>query len=287
MFHNPPNGVMEWSTVEDSARLMAALCGDDVPDHFWRHFYNIGGGASARLINHEFMVKMMTAMGVKDFRQLLDPKWLATRNFHGQWYLDSDRLHELVPYRRTTIDQFFMELSRRIPCFVRTVMRFFPGLARKQVQKTAEGPGVPFTGCAPMIRSILTPISALALRGSAFQRTGTTSSLPSPRAIQRRSTMAMMTPNKPKADWTIADLKAAATYRGGQCHAEMLNDPHVPVDWECSLGRRFGMTPNLYLAGGHWCPTCQTDIDVYPRVAATNPFFAQVWPGPSASPADH
>ena len=89
--------------------------------------------------------------------------------------------------------------------------------------------------------------------------------------------------SKPKAKWTIDDLRSAAAYRGAKCHAEELHDPHAPVELECSLGHRFAMTPNLYLAGGHWCPTCQTDIESYNKVAASNPFFAQVWPSPSAS----
>ena len=282
MFHNPPNGVMEWSTVEDSARLMAALCGDDVPEHFWRHFYNIGGGASARLVNHELMVNMMAAMGVKDFRRLLNPKWLATRNFHGQWYLDSDRLHELVPYRHTTIQDFFAELPRRIPWIVRTIMRFFPGLARKQMEKTAEGPGGP----ARWIRTNdVEHIDAYFGSREEWERIPASwddfvLAQPSrePKPLDHG-----YDDSKPKAKWTIDDLRSAAAYRGAKCHAEELHDPHAPVELECSLGHRFAMTPNLYLAGGHWCPTCQTDIESYNKIAASNPFFAQVWPSPSAS----
>lgn len=283
MFHNPPNGVMEWSTVEDSARLMAALCGDKVPDHFWRHFYNIGGGASSRLVNHEFMVKTMAAMGVSDFRRMLDPKWLATRNFHGQWYLDSDRLHELVPYRSTTIDEYFARLSRRIPWIVRTFMRLFPGLARKQIQKTAEGPGGPVTWIR---ENDVEHINAYFGSREEWERIPESwddfvLAQPSrdPAPLDHGYDDA-----KPKAEWTVADLHAAAAHRGGRCHADRLEQPYAPVDWECALGHRFAMTPNLYLAGGHWCPTCQNDIDSYDRTAATNPFFAQVWPGPSASP---
>ena len=32
MFHVPMNGVLEWATVEDSGRLLANVCGEDIPD---------------------------------------------------------------------------------------------------------------------------------------------------------------------------------------------------------------------------------------------------------------
>ena len=281
MFHNPPNGVMEWSTVEDSARLMAALCGDSIPEDFWRHFYNIGGGEAARLVNHQLMVRMMTAMGVSDFRHILDPKWLATRNFHGQWYLDSDRLHELVPYRHFSIDDFFAELSRRIPWPIRTIMRLFPGLARKQIRKVAEGPGGPITWLRTNDVDHLD-----AYFGSREEWEHIPSSWDNfPLAQPSRDPVALAhgyDDAKPKREWTAGDLTSAAQFRGGKCHANAPEDPFTPVEWECSLGHQFSMSPNLYLAGGHWCPTCQTDICSYAEAAASNPFFAQVWPGPSA-----
>ena len=283
MFHNPPNGVMEWSTVEDSARLMAALCGDDVPEYFWRHFYNIGGGASARLVNHELMVKMMAAMGVRDFRRLLDPKWLATRNFHGQWYLDSDRLHDLVPYRHTTIEDFFAELPRRIPWIVRTIMRFFPGLARKQIQKTAEGAGGPVqwlrTNDVEHIDAYFGSRKEWEQIPASWDDFLFAQPSPDPAPLNHG-----YDDRKPKNEWSIEDLRSAAAYRGGKCHADELCDPYSPAHFECSVGHSFDMSPNLYLAGGHWCPICQRDIESYNDIAVANAFFAQVWPGPSAIP---
>jgi hypothetical protein len=77
-------------------------------------------------------------------------------------------------------------------------------------------------------------------------------------------------------NWTRDDLREAASFRGGICHAEQVDDPFVRVDWTCSEGHRFAMTPNLMLKGGHWCPTCMVDPRSYPGVANRNPFFRQV-----------
>lgn len=48
MFHVPVQGVFEWATVEDSGRLMANACEDNIPEEFWRRVYNIGGGEKFR-----------------------------------------------------------------------------------------------------------------------------------------------------------------------------------------------------------------------------------------------
>ena len=60
MFHVPLRGVLEWATVEDSGRLLANLCEDNVPDEFWNRFYNIGSGKEYRLSNYEFECKLRT-----------------------------------------------------------------------------------------------------------------------------------------------------------------------------------------------------------------------------------
>ncbi len=39
MFHVPIKDVLEWATLEDSGRLLAHVCGDDVPEEFWNRFY--------------------------------------------------------------------------------------------------------------------------------------------------------------------------------------------------------------------------------------------------------
>ena len=51
MFHVCINGVLEWATVEDSATLLLRCCQDNVPEDFWRGFYNIGSGKQYRLTN--------------------------------------------------------------------------------------------------------------------------------------------------------------------------------------------------------------------------------------------
>lgn len=77
--------------------------------------------------------------------------------------------------------------------------------------------------------------------------------------------------------YSTAELKAAAAFRGGQ----FLGNTHAPdsaAPFRCALGHDFNMTPRLYLKGGHWCPICMFDPNIYQINSEINPFFAQVWP---------
>ena len=278
MFHNPINGVFEWATAKDSGRLVANICKPGVPQDLWRNFFNIGGGQSCRVINHQFMVKTFKAMGISDHRPVLTPNWFATQNFHGQWYADSDRLEALVPYRSQSIDDFFEELSRAIPWFVKLVGRLQPGLIRKRVKALAEAPGGSLHWIA---QNETAHIDAYFGSLDAWKQIPDSwTKFP----LARPSTTVSLLDHgydegiRPTA-WTIEAIKSAAVFRGGQCLSSEMVDPYTPLHWRCALGHDFLMSPNLKLRGGHWCPTCMVNPSVYGDVAKRSPFFAQVYEG--------
>lgn len=275
IFHNPVNGVFEWSTAVDSARLMAAVCGD-VPDEFWREFYNIGGGATSRVANHQFLVSSMTALGVKDYRKVMAPNWSATRNFHGQWYTDSDRLEALVPFRKQSLGEFFDELPKHIPLGIRLFSRFFPGVIHNQIKKIALGPGGLLDyvrkNDAEKIRAYFGTRAAWGQIPTDWNKFDFVKPSLEPVLLDHGYDESI-----PKDKWTLTHLQAAAAFRGGRCLADQFDSPYRPISWSCSQGHTFQMSPNLYMRGGHWCPTCQYDVGHYDKAARHNPFFAQVW----------
>ncbi|HWW26637.1 MAG TPA: NAD-dependent epimerase/dehydratase family protein [Caulobacter sp.] len=271
MFHTPLNGVFEWSTAHDSGRLMAAVCGEAVPEAFWRGVYNIGGGAASRVVNHEFM-----RASLPQFQSILKPHWFATRNFHGQWYADSDVLEALVPFRQQTLSDYFALAPKHMPWLVRQAPKFLPGAVGKRIEKLARAPG----GSLHWFQADETAKIA-AHFGSrqaweaiprdwdhfAFDQPSKTPTLLNHGYDERRA----------PEDWTIADLRQAAEFRGGACLSRACHDPDTPVSWRASDGQVFSMTPRLYLKGGHWGPVRIGDPDADRREAQRNPFFAQVW----------
>ena len=72
-FHVPLDGVLEWATAEDSGRLLANVCEEEVPDEFWNRFYNISSGPSFRLTNYEFESKLLKAIGCPAPEKIFEP----------------------------------------------------------------------------------------------------------------------------------------------------------------------------------------------------------------------
>ena len=115
MYHVPINGVLEWATVEDSGRLLVNVCGDDIPEEFWRRFYNIGSGAQYRITNMEFEELLLGTLGLGDPKKLFNPDWFTLRNFHGQWYLDSDELEKYCHFRANVpIKEYFKSMMKNV-----------------------------------------------------------------------------------------------------------------------------------------------------------------------------
>lgn len=277
IFHNPLNGVFEWATVGDSGRLAANTCEDTVPARFWRGFYNIGGGAAARLVNHEFAAMTASALGGGDYRDTYRPHWFATRNFHGQWYSDSDRLEELVPYRREVPADFVRAMAERVPFIVKAISRLAPSLGRKRLQKLAEGPGGTLNWMATNDEAHIKAFFGSRAAWEALPRDWAHFTYAQPSRTPSLLDHGFDT-EKAEADWAADDLHQAARWRGNALLSGGEGGPDEAAQWRCALGHEFAMTPRLMLRGGHWCPTCMVDPESYAAQAAANPFFAQVWP---------
>ncbi|MFM2370549.1 MAG: hypothetical protein RIS85_271 [Pseudomonadota bacterium] len=276
IFHNPFNGVFEWVTVGDSARLAANTCEDAVPPAFWRNFYNIGGGEKLRVVNHEFGRVTARALGQKDAFASYRPHWFATRNFHGQWYADSDRLEALVPFRSETLEDWAQAMAGTMPAAIRLLARLFPGAGRKRLEKLANGPGGTLNWVSRNDQDHIEAYFGSREAWEALPRDWADFTFREPSRTVSLLDHGYDTA-KPETAWTGADLATAAAWRGGTFSGSDC-EPDAPAAFRCAVGHDFQMTPRLYLKGGHWCPACMTDQSTYSANAKANPFFAQVWP---------
>lgn len=279
MFHVPLRGVLEWCTVEDSGRLLCNLCEDDVPDEFWNRFYNIGSGPSYRLSNYEFECKLLDAIHCPRPEKIFNPEWFVLRNFHGQWYLDSQVLEDYLHFRgNIPVDDYFSKMAGSLPWFYK--------LAKV---------------CPPFVIK-------LAMRPMAYKKKWGTQwwiknnekqrisayygSMERWRNIPKWKDQNLSRPSdevhvishgydekKPLSEWTIEDMQEAAAFRGGKCVSVNMDkgDRFTQLEWECQFGHRFKGSPTLILLGGHWCPDCMPTPWRYGEIAKGNPFFAQVW----------
>ncbi len=280
MYHVPLNGVLEWATIEDSATLMRRVCEPDVPDSFWRKFYNIGSGKEFRVTNAEFEATILRQLGFRDMKRVLDCRWFALGNFHGQWFADSDNLEEILHFREPiTREAYFKRMRKTMPLYLK-----LSGLAPRWVTRKFV-----------MGRLTQTPVFGTMRWFAENQEERIRAYFGSRErweAIRGWDDFELIHPvdtpqllshgydeSKPEASLGLADMQQAAAFRGGTCLSAAMRpgDLYTPLEWESAQGRRFTMTPNLVLRGGHWCPEELPLPWDYGREAERNPFFAQVW----------
>ncbi len=279
MFHVPIQGVLEWATVEDSGRLMLRVCEEEVPDSFWRNFYNISSGASYRLTNYEFECLLLDAISCPAPEKIFDANWFTLKNFHGQWYSDADRLEEILHFRANIpCEEYFRGLKKQLPWFF-SLAKLAPAFILKIAMRAMA-----FRKRMGTMDWICTGHKA---RISAYYGSiEEWKAIPSWDKIDKNRPSETPTlldhgydEAKPANLLDIEDMRAAAKFRGGECLSDSMapGDLTTPLEWRCHFGHTFKASPRLILHGGHWCPDCEPVPWKYSEIARVNPFFAQVW----------
>lgn len=295
MFHVPVRGVLEWATVEDSGRLLERVCRPDVPDDFWNRFYNIGSGPEYRISNYEFECLLLDAIGCPRPEKIFRARWFTTRNFHGMWYMDGDRLEDFLHFRANIpVKEYFAQMARspELPLGIKLARvtkaaRLFPHLVKAAMAWMANRP---VHGTQTWIRRddklrIAAYYGSREAYGAIPEWPGMDLSHPSETAVRLDHGY---DESKPMADFTLEDMQKAAAFRGGKCLSASMErgDWDSPLQWECAEGHRFEASPRQVLLGGHWCPECfpypySWEKDARPwhsdAEARRNPFFAQLW----------
>lgn len=291
MFHNCYDNVLEYVSDRDSGVLLRNLSYQDatgtMEDGFWGHIYNIGGGEKCRVSTAEMFERLYGDIGIKDLSLILKPKMQATRNFHGHYYLDSDKLEHFVHFQRDSMEYYYDAYLKGLGATanVAKVMCKIPGgekimatVMGNMFNKLADGEH----GTKYFIDNNLEDkIEAYWGSKKAWEK------LPDSyndfnhffdwdkKIILDHG----YDESKPESELDLEDMKGAAKFRGGQClSTEMTKgDWSTPLEFKCAFGHTFKASPRLVLEGGHWCDECERKSWNYGQRAKVDPFFAQVW----------
>lgn len=291
MFHQPLETCIEFCTARDAGLLLANACEEDVPESFWRNFYNIGGGPTARVTFLELMERVFSALGLGTPDQISERNWYALRNFHCQWYEDSSRLNDFLNFQTMGMDEYVQSILDNAPWYVTLPTK----------------PGINWLMNRSWVKAL---IRHFLLKPLAFNTNNSTmywirhgvqhriaaffgdkqsweaipkrwDDLQRPTFEDYRRLDHGYDESLESNQLDISHMQKAAKFRGGQCLSEAMTPGALlnPLDWQCWRGHQFSMTPNSVLKGGHWCPECAPqnigwDFDVE---ATHNPFLAQVW----------
>ena len=111
MFHNGLDNVLEYASDRDSGIMLRNLCRKErqgsLRDNFWGHIFNIGGGESCRINTYNLYKNLFGKIGITNLSFVMESNWNATRNFHGQYYLDSDKLNDILGFRNDSMEYFY------------------------------------------------------------------------------------------------------------------------------------------------------------------------------------
>lgn len=291
MFHQPLETCIEFCTARDSGLLLANACEDNVPEEFWRNFYNIGGGPAARLTFLELMERVYGALGLGQPAQLSERKWFALRNFHCQWFEDSEKLNEFLQFQTMGVDEYINSILEESPWYVllptkpglRWIFNSRPvqSLLRRFLMKPLASSGRDSTQYW-IEHNLEDRISAFFKDRESWQQIPHSwDSIRRPQFDDYRRLDHGYDESLPVAQWDIALMQAAAEFRGGRCLSTEMSPGAVntTLHWQCWREHSFEMSPKTVLHGGHWCPHCapQQAGWNYDEEARHNPFFAQVW----------
>ncbi len=285
MFHNCLDNVLEYVTDRDSGVLLRNIC-RPLPDGFWCHIYNIGGGETCRVSCYEMFREMFGRIGITDLDAALEGNWFATRNFHGTYYLDSDKLNNYLHFRSGSLEYFYKFYMEKLGGTAKAakIITRLPGgqkligaVMKRRFYKLAMGE----RGTMNFIKNNRSDfINPFFISADEWKK------------IPKISRMKHFTEwdkvvhidhgydeSKPESQLSLTDLKQAASFRGGECVSGSMaaGDMKTPLKFRCAFGHTFSASPRLVLEGGHWCPQCERESWNYQEMAKVNPFFAQVW----------
>ena len=286
MFHVPIRGVLEWATVEDSGRLLERVCRDEVPQEFWKNYYNIGSGNEYRLSNYEFECLLLDAIGCPRPEKIFNANWFTTRNFHGMWYLDGDKLEEYLHFRANVpVKDYFAQMAKAesLPWGIKFaskthIAKLFPHCVKAAMWFMANSKE---HGTQWWVKKSQQP-NDKAYQSACKRIAAYYGTLEAYKAIpdwkhfdvsHNSETPVLLDhgydESKPKDQFTIEDMQKAAAFRGGKCLSQTMvkGDWDTQLDWQDANGNTFKASPRLILLGGHWspfdmpCPYQQSTLD--------------------------
>ena len=290
-FHNCLDNVLEYCSDRDSGRAMRNLCAFEAEGtldaSFWGHVYNIGGGESCRVDTYNMYKIMYGEIGIRNIDYVIDPKVVATRNFHGQYYLDSDKLENYLHFRSDSMQYFYdaylKELGAAKPfgkiiCRLPGGQKLMGGIIRSTLKKLLTGEHGPKRWLDENMEDHIDAYwgsrqawEALPEKASEMDHfTDWDTVVPIDHGYDE---------SKPESELTRDDVAGAAAFRGGELLSPEMKtgDWNTKLTFRCAFGHEFDASPRLVLEGGHWCPECERRSWNYGRRAQVDPFFAQVW----------
>lgn len=293
MFQTVLDEPYEWITDVDTGIMIRHLVEYDQEkklEGFWNQIYNIGGGISCRNCGYEVLNEGFKLMG-RSIKDLFDPNWIMTRNFHGMWFADSDILENWLHFRTESIKQFWVRMGRKywyfkfakyLPKSWIRKMVFYPLLKCEDapiywVNNKIDDKVYANYGGYDKFNAIPKDWKHMVLFAeSPTYEDAKIKDLYAHRFILNHG----FDESKPKEELDIKDMEQAAKFRGGHCLSKTMTkgDLYTKLKWVDHKGNEFMASPYTILFGGFWSPfVAEGNPWEYGPLAKVAPFYEQIY----------
>ncbi len=284
-FHVPVGGVLEWTTIEDSGRLLANVVEDWVPDEFWNRFYNISSGQEYRMTNYEFESRILKALGLPVPEKVFEPQWFALRNFHGMWYSDADVLEEYLHFRQNVpVEEYFKNLKKSLPWYfglaflapafaVKMYVRKFAFERELGTQWWVQHDPEKLNAYYGSLEEYKSIRSWEQLRPAPLEKNLQKALSSGEAALLEHG----WDTSKSIYELTREEIETAANFRGGHFLSELPQTPEKGLlyEWECEHGHKFQASLEYVLLGGGWCSECPSE-EMLETASGKNKFISGI-----------
>ena len=288
MFHTCFNDPLEWSTAEDSGRLMANIVKEDIAGHlnydnFWKKVFNLGDGEHNRISGYDTIEGGFSLFGGKACNYF-DPNYNVTRNFHGGFYYDGDELEKLFHYQNDKIDEYWLKVLKKYPYY--KMGRIVPAgvikkFAIKRLFKDSNSPAYWYK------HNDIPRLTAFFGSKEEYENLPTTWDKFKLDDLKVTRSVKSYVPinygfdiNKSDKDITLEDLKNVALMHGGKLLSNEFKkgDVYAKLKWVNQDNEEFECRPYTILRGGHWMnPLYKDYVWDFDRLSKKDKIFAQYW----------
>ena len=296
MFHTCFNAPLEWATAHDSGVLIANILKRDMREDlskvFWRHVFNIGGGEKNCITGYDTLNDGFKIIGggAKDF---FKPYYNATRNFHGMWFYDGERLDQLFDYQKQTTDVYWQEIAKRYSYY--RLGKIVPkGListfAIKRLFKSKNSPAywfkhndhakmVAYFGGEENYNKLGKDWTKFNLLVENKDENGKTIDYQNLRKKENAKLIDYYFDIDNYENITIKDLQNVAKAHGGQLLSKSYSgDLFERLKWSTQDGEEFFACTFTVMKAGHWFnPIYKENVWDFDRLSRKDKIFAQIW----------
>ena len=117
MFHMPLDTKLEIASTIDTGLAFANAVEHE--KELSGQIFNLGGGELCRTTYRDFLIHMFKIYGL-NFKYLKDVAF-AEKNFHCGYFLDGDKLNDILHFRQDTLDTYYA----RVKSETKGIIRFF------------------------------------------------------------------------------------------------------------------------------------------------------------------